>query len=365
MISNEDYKIINILEIDPLMSYSDLAEKLGVSWPTAKNRVQVLRSKDIIRTPVAVYNIEALGLHRITVIWTLANYENLKKLEKLCDLHPYTHYRSRGYGRGFYLIAQFDVPEEVIPLMYELNSILEKNEFCEESVILESSGKKIETFPELEFYDPETNNWHFDWESWVKEVNKAKSEINNSNNIKQLDLTIFDEIDFKILREITRNPMIKQAEIMRKFAISRTEAHRRYNLIFGKLISCVRLRYNRILFNLVNTKLFWIAEASSKKVAQLYNTFRNIPPPFRLGMDVLKDKGALIWGGGLPNIQEHELAFTLWLLFKKYEVITLDTSQDKAAIYWFYPENFDFESYQWKKSREWVIEQPLKQLNEI
>ncbi|MHA1227000.1 MAG: winged helix-turn-helix transcriptional regulator [Candidatus Hodarchaeales archaeon] len=364
MISNEDYKIINILEIDPLMSYSDLAEKLGVSWPTAKNRVQTLKSRGIIRTPVAIYNIEALGLHRITVIWSVENLEKLVKLEKLCDIHPYTHYRSRGYGQGFFLLAQFDVPEEVVPLMYELNSGLKKLGYCTDSNILESSGLKIETFSDLEFFDPHSNKWHFDWESWVKEVNKASTKISRSSKAKEVDLKIFDEMDFNILREITKNPAIKQAELMRKFSLSRTETHRRYNAVFGKLISCVRLRYDRILFNLVNTKLFWVSQASQEKTYKLYNTFKNIPPPFRLGMDILKEKGFLLWGGGLPTYQEQQLAFALWLLFPKYQVITLDTSIASTAIYWFYPQNFDFSQYHWKTSREWVIDEPLKELLE-
>ena len=120
MIPPEDYQIILKLESNPLISYSDLADELGVSWPTAKRKLVDLRSRGVVRTPIAIYNKKALGLQRVTVIWSVENIEHLTLLENLCDIHPYTHYRGRGYGDGFVLFVQFDIPPETLPLMEEL-----------------------------------------------------------------------------------------------------------------------------------------------------------------------------------------------------------------------------------------------------
>jgi DNA-binding Lrp family transcriptional regulator len=362
MITPEDYQIVLKLESNPLISYSDLAEELGVSWPTAKRKLNDLKSRGVIRTPVAIYNIKNLGLQRITVIWSIKNVENLILMEKLCDLHPYTHYRGRGYGNGgFVLFTQFNIPPETTPLMNELIGTLEEENYVSATEILPSSGHQIEIFPDLNFYDLQHNKWHFDWNEWLRLIDSQPKTLSKSE-FQKIGLEEWKPIDFKILRELTKNPEIKQAELMRLFNLTRTNVHLKYNLVFENLISNVRSRFDRILFNLVNTRLFWVPTTNKKKVHQFFNLINEAPPPFRFGMDVLKDDGFIFWGGALPSFHEHQLAFSIWNLFQSFNTYTLDTSVEASMIYWFYPENFDFNAHYWKTDRDYVVEIPLEEL---
>ncbi|MFX1284234.1 MAG: winged helix-turn-helix transcriptional regulator [Promethearchaeota archaeon] len=365
MITSEEYKIVLKLEANPLISYSDLADELGVSWPTAKRKLKDLKSRGVIRTPVALYNTRTLGLQRLTVIWSLQALEDLNLMEKLCDIHPYTHYRVRGYANGYVLFAQFDIPSQIIPLMRELNKILLEENYSVTTEMLQSSGYQAETFPNVNFFDPYLNKWNFNWLEWLDLIEDQPSVLPPLDNSKKIGLDEWKPIDFKILRELTKNPEVKQAELMRKFNLTRTNVHLKYNLIFDNLISNIRSRIDRIRFNLVNTRLFWISNPDERKMYQLFNLIKNAPPPFRLGMDILQDHGFLLWGGALPSYHEHQLAFSIWKLFQSFNTYTLDTSIDTSMIYWFYPNNFDFDTQYWKINREYVVEKPLEELRQV
>ena len=364
MITPEDYQIVLKLESNPLISYSDLADELGVSWPTAKRKLNDLKSRGVIRSPVAIYNIKNLGLKRVTVIWSLKDVENLILMEKLCDLHPYTHYRVRGYGEGFVLFAQFDIPAETIPLMNEMIDTLEKEEYITSPLFLQSSGYHVEAFPDLNYFDLYKNKWNFNWLEWFNLIDD-QPEVLPKTESQKIGLEDWKPIDFKILRELTKNPEIKQAELMRLFNLTRTNVHLKYNLVFENLISSVRARFDRILFNLVNTRLFWVPKPDKRRAAQFFNLITDAPPPFRFGMDLLKDNGFLFWGGALPSFHEHKLAFAIWKLFQTFNTYTLDTSAEASMIYWFYPENFDFDTHQWKTDRAYFLENPLEELAQM
>lgn len=152
---------------------------------------------------------------------------------------------------------------------------------------------------------------------------------------------------------------------MRLFDLTRTNVHLKYNLVFENLISNVRSRYDRILFNLVNTRLFWVPNPSKEKTNQFFNLINDAPPPFRFGMDILQDRGFLFWGGALPSFHEHQLAFSIWKLFQSFNTYTLDTSVEASMIYWFYPNNFDFNVHYWKTDQEYVLGNPLEELKQV
>ncbi|MFX1335830.1 MAG: winged helix-turn-helix transcriptional regulator [Promethearchaeota archaeon] len=365
MISPEDYRIVLKLESNPLISYSDLADELGVSWPTAKRKLKDLKSRGVIRTPVALYNARNLALQRLTVIWSLETIDDLTWMEKFCDIHPYTHYRGRGYANGFILFAQFDVPPEAVPLMNEVMEILSKETYFIKSSFLLSSGYQAESFPNLNFYDPLQNKWNFTWVEWLRLLTDQNDYLPSFSDSKRISLEKWDPIDFKILREITKNPEIKQAELMRLFNLTRTNTHIKYNLVHDNLISSVRSRFDRILFNLVNTRVFWVPTSDKKTTNRFFNLITESPPPFRFGMDILQNNGFLLWGGALPSFQEHQLAFSIWKLFQSFNAYTLDTSVNASTIYWFYPENFDFTTHYWKIDRQYVLEKPLEELRQI
>lgn len=360
LIPLEDLQIIQKLEKNPLMSFSELAQELRVSWPTAKRRVTDLKARGIIREPVGVYNIDNLNLNRISILWSLENPNQLAQMEKFCDLHPYTHFRARGYGSGFILFTQFNVPLEITPLIKELRVILKEKGCCVDSQLLESSGRRVETFSELDFFDPNIGQWYFDWNNWIDSFLHQPERISLPEPAERILLETWDLTDFKILRMLTANTEIKQAEIMRELKLTRTETHRRYNRVFENLISGVRLSYDRTLFDLVDTQLFLVKNIDERKSCQFYHLMKSIPPPFRMGLDILKDESFYLWSKALPSNHGQQLVFSLWKIFNSFETYILDSNE--AILYWFYPDNFDFEHHYWKTSRKYVVDDPITAL---
>lgn len=199
------------------------------------------------------------------------------------------------------------------------------------------------------------NKWNFNWFEWFNLINEQPTVLPTHDDSPTIGLDEWKPIDFKILREITKNPEIKQAELMREFNLSRTNLSLKYNLDYNNLISSIRSRFDRIMFNLVNTRLFWVPNSDKKKTNRFFNLVKDIPPPFRFGMDILQQDGFLFWEGALPSFHEHQLAFTIWKLFQSFNAYTLDTSVNTSIIYWFYPNNFDFDTHYWKKYRDHVL----------
>lgn len=347
-----------------MIPFSEFAAELGISWATAKKKVNELKNRGVIRTPMALCDHERLGLHRISFIWIINDKKSLLLLEKLCDIHPYTIYRCRGYGKGFILYVQFYVPPETIPLMKEFSIILKEQGYLSEATVMESSGINLETFPNILYFDFKTNKWNFDWNSWTNLVSKQSQTIKQKKTSK-ISLKDWESVDFEILRSLTTNAEVKQADLMREFKLSRTEIHRRYNKVYKNLVSSVRLQYNRIIFNLVNTHLFLISEPNIKARNQFFNLMKDSPLPFRIGLDILKNDGLLVWAGAMPPIHEHQLAFSLWRLFNTFQTYRLDASVQSATSYWFHPKNYDFETHCWITDRNYIIEHPLNELEKI
>lgn len=100
------------------------------------------------------------------------------------------------------------------------------------------------------------------------------------------------------------------------------------------MISSVRCQFDRILFNLINARLFWIPHSPEKKMNQLFNLMNDSPPPFNFGMDILEKEVFLFGDVTLPTFHEHQLALSIWKHFQDFNTYTLDTSVDKSIVYW-------------------------------
>ncbi|OLS22425.1 MAG: hypothetical protein HeimC2_29520 [Candidatus Heimdallarchaeota archaeon LC_2] len=360
----KDFKLIQALQTDPLISMKELASKIDISWPTVKKRYNRMVEEGIIGLPVAIYKVETLGLIRMSVIAKVWTMELLKKLELACDIHPYTHYRSRFFGEHFGLLMQFDVPnnsEAQENLKLFLDELLMRKNIIYDYDLFASTGIRTETYPDLQNFDHENQLWKFNWQDWFSSVHEEP--YIDFQRITPLDYKELSPIKLNFLRTISANGGIKQTELRQKYELSRTDTHRIYNFVMNKLVSTIRLNYNHEYFDLTETFLVQINSLSQTDKNLLYYLFKENPPPYRMALDLLENDKALIWGNLTPK-QSNEFLFLLWETFPSLQSLRLDTNQNGSMIYWFYPQNFNFEQNDWKFSYEYMFETPMKEINE-
>jgi DNA-binding Lrp family transcriptional regulator len=337
------------------MPMTELASLLGITRITAKKRVDDLKERDIIRTPIAIYNPHALGLNRINILAFVNSIEKLLTLELACDEHPYTHYRARVYGGQFGLLMQFDTPINTIHLIEEFMKKLVKEGIIQQYELLPSTGIRNDIYADLARYNAKMSRWTFSWDEWFANLDKEKSILPKKQKIVN-DFTTFQQSHFKILRMLTANASIKQTEIIEKLKLSRTQTHREYNYVIENYIERIRFIYNREIFDLTETYIAIGSDLDKNISGQIFSAINNNPPPFRLALDLIENKNVLLWGNMTPA-QASSFAFSMWRTISSTKIYTLDTK--KSRLYWFYPNNFDFQIMTWKTSKDYIIKEPF------
>jgi DNA-binding Lrp family transcriptional regulator len=358
-----DFSILLALKNDPLMSLNELAEKIGVTWITAKTHCTHLKEKGVIRDPIAIYQPLILGLQRIVVLAKVPNKETLKMVEKGCDEHPYTRYRVRTLGGAFGIYIQFDIPFGTVELLNKFLLQLEKLGYLYEYSLHETIGNHLETYPDLTRYDSKSNTWNFNWEEWFKNIENTSNQILEESPSPN-DFSTFKKSHFHILRELTKNASVTQKELREKYNLSRTETHRQYNYVLNHYIDRVRLIYKREMFNITETHLILCTDVDPTVQAQVYNLLKKYPPPFHSAMDIFKGRNFQLWVNTNPS-QAIALANSVWTLFPKSKLYILNVRESGSFSYWFYPPNFNFETKDWRKDMEYMVKAPLDALDRI
>ncbi|MHA2099686.1 MAG: Lrp/AsnC family transcriptional regulator [Candidatus Kariarchaeaceae archaeon] len=359
-IDQKDLAILLALESNPLMSTKDLAKELKTSWPTTKKRFTEITNRGIIKNPLGIYNPEALGLRKISVIVNPIGYEGLIKFEKVIREHPYIHYRARLIGSLIGVFLQFDIPIEDIAkenLIIFIEKLVDLN-VIRSFVFYESSAVRFEVYPQLSKFDLDTLSWNFSWKKWFDKLDSFPTSYDFKTTERE-NFENFTPLRFDILKTLSSNAGLKQAELMDMFNLSRTEAHRHYNYVKNTLIQEIRLNYNRDFFELTETYLIVIENNSNEEQGILYNAIKDAPPPFRFAIDILADGKTILWGNMSLN-QINDFLLNLWKRFQDIQIFRLNTRDSGSAIYEFYPPNFDFEEMNWRIDRNYMVEEPLK-----
>jgi DNA-binding Lrp family transcriptional regulator len=360
-ISPKDLALIFALEEDPFISITKLSEMLNLSRPTIKKRMEALKKQGILGKPMALYQPETLGLERKHVFAEVSSLEDLKILEKACEVHPYTKYRSRTFGGNFGIYIQFEIPHNTLHLLNDFLQKLLDSKYMTDFKLLESSGIRTVSFPDLNKFNAESLSWDFSWKEWYKSLMSYSTVINKKVEEK-INYSVYKPLHFQILRKISSDASVNQSELIDLFGISKTEAHRSYNFVMNKYVDRVRLIYDRESFNLTETYLALSPYIGYKKQAQIYNQMTENPPPFHISFDVLENGGVIIWGN-MNSSQATDFAFSSWKSLNNIQIYLLNTKKGGSRMYWFYPNNFDFEKQNWKTSRRYMIDDPLSELS--
>ncbi|MFX1475691.1 MAG: winged helix-turn-helix transcriptional regulator [Promethearchaeota archaeon] len=356
-----DFKMLQLIELHPQITVQELAKRLDITWVTAREHLKQLKRKGILAEPIAVFNPDHLGLERHVVIFKVHTENQIIGLEHACDIHPYTHYRSRIYGPFAGVFAQFDIPSLGNSVLQQFFEHLQEMELFDEILLHKSTGYRRSTVLDLQRYNPHTMVWTYNWQNWMKAIREAAQTLPPIKNPSSTD-NAFSFIDLQILRELTARATIKQTEIRDKFSLTKSTTSRKIKFIFENYIESIRAQIRRAEFNVIATKFFYCLNAKPQLRNQLFNAFAAPScPPFPLSIDLLEENGVSLWGR-MPPTNEYHLFYTLWEHLPSLQVFTMDTVGSHSRLYWFYPENYDSEASAWRVDKDYVIDTPLKML---
>jgi DNA-binding Lrp family transcriptional regulator len=359
--------ILMHLDSEPLLSYQELAERVGISWPTAKKRYNEAIEKKILFPPTASYHYKKIGLINVTIIAFVPKYKALKLVERACDAHPYTVYRSRLTGHQFGIFIKFYIPDqpEAVDNLMEYFDYLQNKGWITDDLIMKGSNTyhdQINIYPNLDYYDFEENLWNFSWDDWYQNMQDLANipKIVHSESVEKIDLSELTKTRLTILNRLTKNASIKQADLMREESLnlSRTEAHRQYNYVMDNLISDIENAYDRSRFDLSDLNLFLIKNLEEETLNRIYYHLKNNPPPFRISLELLDNNSIIMWSSMNQRLAQ-TFGYEMWKICPQLKMYNLVYAGSNSARYMFYVDNFDFRKNNWKISKKWMISDPI------
>ncbi|MEM2273334.1 MAG: hypothetical protein QXX56_03850 [Candidatus Bathyarchaeia archaeon] len=202
-------KILSVLGRKPKASLRSLSRDVGLSPASLRKKIEKILSDKLFYGVSARINPFALGLEIASVL-AEAPADKLILFEKVCDLHPYTHYRIRCFGHINGVFAAFQIPIGTTYLLVNLLEELSKNGIIEKWILEMPTSFPIGCEADYSFYEPGVG-WKFDWNEWAKSIDRLEpfEPRREEKNV----LNLLDKVDMRILRELSKNILRRRGDI--------------------------------------------------------------------------------------------------------------------------------------------------------
>ena len=354
--------ILVALQEGPMDRIEQIAERVGLSRTTVSRDLKWLSGKlpDATKRYFRVIpdlNEPALGLETIDAFLDTPDIASLKKLEKLCDDHPYTKYRARCYGHHSGLFTQFRVPigtEHLISSL--LKGIKQKGLISKYSLLPTAKAEPIFSVSRLQHWNSESFSWNFDWTSWTNKKSKKKivESTATPNLIHQLDKN-----DIHILTHLVHGARRKQKEIIDALAkdgilLSSQDFSRRLTHLNAHFINDYIIFLDTNAFDLYSNVIL-TAKTEPGFSAELAELMKSNPIPFRSTLKIKDD--FLLWFLRLPP--NHLSEFLMYLQPKIHEMKISLLDYQNSQVYGVWAGAFD---NGWIQSRQFIVSDTLDSL---
>ena len=329
------------LRNDPRASNERIAKVLEVSANTVKNRVVKLKEMGVLRQNttyedsilgtreqtevVANYSPAAIGLFRLRIVFeeVLGNAAYLK-LERMLDDHPYTYYRVRTYGVGGNLYVMVDLPRESIELFKTCIIAASVNVYCKKVSFIEPLYF-VNTKDDLRQVNTDLRRWNYVVQDFVPE----RIELENPYDRQPESL---DDIELKLLRELTINGKVSLTKIQADYSVDISTLSRRIKRLHETgVILRYTLAYNRAIFGLDSTYLF---RGRIREIGLYVKSIREFPFLSNLSFD---EEGNFSWMVYCPA----KVATQVFAKLIELGEVRMDlVDNNKGMRYFFYPKNY-------------------------
>ncbi|RMG34073.1 MAG: hypothetical protein D6732_11005 [Methanobacteriota archaeon] len=348
------------------MTYHQLSQILsflhssGVLRKTKEIRDPVLPGGKRLLTEVeGRYNPKSLGLIRQDLVFfDFPNNDTIERFFRICDLHPYTHYRTIYLDNGMNAYAQFDVPIDARAQMDEFYRAIQK-ELELKSFIKVEDERMSQSRLDLSYWSS-PNEWDFAVfgpdsieEFW------GGLPSNSYYEVREMDpfLHKLDSLDFFLIRELTVNGKVRPVDIASFYKRDASTISRRMNKIEENVMGKPVLQYDRRIFDITVPLLIMGDAGGAKEINRFHSFLETNLLPFRSFMR--SEKSKFIHVAWLPPSIAGEYGYFLWEKFKDIKFSFLYLTEKYSWVYPFYNLNFDFDQKKWRSDKSYLIDGPL------
>ncbi len=362
-------KLLFKLQEMPMAPAKKLAEEIGKSTPTVIAWLERLAQEQVYMGVKPDLKIHRMGLEIYDYLLEISSYESLTRIEKFCEVHPYTLYRSRVFGGKYHgMLVQFRQPPEAFPFLERAFERMRDEGLirsAREIPSLKEVYGSIYTRPRLDAWDPERMTWRFDWEKWwSQEPRKGskKSSQGMGGEASASDMFELDYLDAQILQHLTDNARQKNIDIIRKLGFDPRKGSIQQKiskriLRLHDVIDSFRVFINWTHFDVYNTPML-IVKARQEKTDRLIAKLREGTFPF--SSSVRKTPEGFVWYARLPSAHFSELMSLIWQLVEEYQLLIIDYKHSQTYGLW--AETIDKQTGEWKSDEEFCLKRPLKDI---
>jgi len=340
-----------------------IAERVGLSRTTVSRDIKWLSGKLPGATKryfrvVPDLNETSLELETIDVFLDTPDIEALVKLEKMCDIHPYTKYRARCYGHHSGLFVQFRIPISTEKLIKALLQRLKlKMLLTKYSILPTIEVNPIFSVSRLQHWNSDSFSWDFDWNAWATERIK-KIPIESIHTASVVDH--LDNQDISILTHLSYGARRKQKEIIKALEkddihLSSQEFSRRLAFLNSSVIKDYIIFLDTDAFDLYSNVIL-TAQAEQGFAEEIHAKMKSNPIPFRSTLKI-KDE-FLLWFLRLPP--NHLSHFLTFLQPRVHELNISLLDHQSSVTYGVWSGAFNGG---WKKDSDFLVTKVIEELN--
>jgi DNA-binding Lrp family transcriptional regulator len=348
-LTQPDLRVLSAISAEPLGSYKRLADLSGFSVQTFRHKFTELLNASILQRVAARVTYSALNLQSIPVLATVS-VGNVPKVEKACDLHPYTRYRVRCLGSTNGLFMRFAIPQGSEFQLIEFLDALKQLDLVDEYAIPHVSAETVYANPDLTYYDIASDTWRVTIKAWASTLDKHMDELQRfaSSHLKRLDLN-----DLKLIHYLTMDARKPQKTLSKELHIPEYDVSRRLKFIFdNRIVSSFEVILGRKLFRIGPLALFH-ASCNIQTTRAIATGIRKLP--FQSWLSPTND-GFLLFSG-LPTSLFMEVGTAILQRSRNVTVTWID--YDTSLRYYFDETPYDEKTGEWRTSRDFVIEEPI------
>lgn len=342
-----DLQLLIALHENPMARFSELAEKLHLSPTTISNRYHDISHNSLNRV-VADVNLDKLDLEILDFLIETDSLENSETIEKYCDDHYYTLYRSRLFGKFNGLFVQFRIPKGTHTRLLNQLETLQHDGLINSFNQLNSIYPKILTRTQLTSWKGGMK-WEFNWNDWELKLNELlqnknytalkpqiHKNINDLDHLDMLDLLILEELtigcarrkNIELIQEI--EPTYKEIENNKK--ITKQTFSRRINRIKKDFIQNYRLFFDLKTLDIYNTIAFLCRTDNDLTVAISHLLTEN-PIPFSSNYRPITEN-SFFWFLRVPPSHFSSLYNIIWKYASELDVFLFDYNCSRHYGLW-------------------------------